>query len=146
MKLLRTIWALAIALMLCATAIHAQDQKEAPRSVTPASPIPPLDSGGSNGFGKAPVPAARGVSSAYDLQSNDPAQVEPDTNTLSGAELLGVGSLQHSRIIFDPALSFSQLGQSEAIGPAGQSALQAVTIFGGSLNFNRIWSRYHFTA
>ncbi|MBZ5699372.1 MAG: hypothetical protein LAN18_12600 [Acidobacteriia bacterium] len=146
MKLLKTVRALAVALVLCVTAIRAQDQKQDPRSVTPASPIPPIYSGGSNGFGKAPVPAARGVSSAYDPGPYDLAQVEPDTNTLSGAELFGVGSLQHSRNVFDPAVSFSQLGQSGQIYTAGQSRLQAVTIFGGSLNFNRIWSRYHFTA
>jgi hypothetical protein len=146
MKLQKTVWSLAIALVLCVTAIRAQDQKEDPRSVTPVSPIPPMDSGGSNGFGKKPVPAARGVSSAYDLRPSDSAQVEPDTNTLSGAELFGVGSLQHSRNVFDPAVSFSALGQSGATGAVGQSTLQAVTMFNGSLNFNRIWSRYHLTA
>jgi hypothetical protein len=149
MKWYKTARALAIALVLCVTAIRAQDQKEDPRSVTPASPIPPMDSGGSNGFGKAPVPAARGVSSAYDLQPYDPAQVEPDTTTLSGAELFGVGSLQHSRNIFDPAISISQLGQSLPTGTPEHPAalqLQSVTLFGWSLNFNRIWSRDHFTA
>jgi hypothetical protein len=145
MKLQKTVLALAIALVLCVTAIHAQDQKEDPGSVTPASPIPPMNSGGSNGFGQMPAPAARGVSSAYDPQPYDPAQVEPDTSTLSGAELFGVGSLQHSRNIFDPALSFSALGQSGGTGTVAQSALQAVTMFNGNLNYNRIWSRYHLT-
>jgi len=46
-------------------------------------------------FGKSPIPAAHGVSALYDAQTYDPAQAEPDTNTLSGVEAFGVGSLQH---------------------------------------------------
>ena len=146
MKLNKTIWALVVALVICVPAIRAQNQREDPQGVTPSTPIPPMSSGESGGSGKKPVPAARGVSSPSASQPEDPAQFEPDTNTLSGAEAFGVGSLQHSHNIFDPALSFSSLGQSAATGTAGQSALQAETIFGGNLNFNRIWSRYHFTA
>jgi hypothetical protein len=149
MKLWKSILALTGALVLCAAVVQAQDQhdqKNDPRSVSPDSPLPPASSGASTGLGKMPVPAARGVSTAYDPQPYDPAQVEPDTNTLSGAELFGLGSLQHSRNIFDPALLFTGLGQTGATGSAGQSTLQETAVLSGSLNFNHIWSRYRLTA
>jgi hypothetical protein len=149
MKFRKTILAGFFALMLCVTAVHAQDQqaqRDNPQAGSPISPLPPTSPGASGGFGKAPVPAARGVSPAADPQPYDPAQVEPDTNTLSGAELFGLGSLEHSRNVFDPSLYFSGLGQTGASGSAGQATVQATAMFGGSLNFNRIWSRYRFTA
>lgn len=144
MKLRDTIWALAVALFFCVTAVRAQDQKQDSGSTSPFSPLPPLDSGGAVGFSGPPVAAARGVSPAYDPQPYDPAQVVPDTNTLSGAELFGLGSLDHAHDIFDPSFSLSELGQS-APGTAGQSGLSSATLFGGTLNFDRIWSRYHLT-
>jgi hypothetical protein len=104
-----------------------------------------MNTGGSSGFGKKPVPAAHGVSSAYDPQTYDLAQAEPDTNTLSGTELFGVGSLQRSRNIFDPTITVSALGLTNPTGTAGQSNLQGETLVGGTLNFSRIWSKYHFT-
>src|SRR5258705_12213603 len=73
-----------------------------------------------SGYGGTPVPAARGVSSAYDAQPYDPAQVEPDTNTLSGAENFGVGSLQKSRNVFDPSISVSSWGQTRVPGTKRQ--------------------------
>ena len=149
MKFRKTILAGFVALMLCVTAVHAQDQqaqRDNPQAGSPISPLPPTSAGASGGFGKAPVPAARGVSPAADPQPYDPAQVEPDTNTLSGAELFGLGSLEHSRNIFDPSLYFSGLGQTGVAGSAGQTSVQPTALFGGSLNFNRIWSRYQFSA
>jgi hypothetical protein len=149
MKFRKTILAVSGALVLCVTAVHAQVQqtpKDNPQAVTPISPLPPVNAGASGGFGKAPVPAARGVSPAADPQPYDPAQVEPDTNTLSGAELFGLGSLEHSRNIFDPSLYFTGQGQTGVTGSAGQTSVQPTALFGGSLNFNRIWSRYRFTA
>ena len=134
------------ALALCVAAAQAQDQKEDPRSVNPIPPISSTNSGGNNGSSGKPAPAARGVNTGYDTQSYDPAQVEPDTNTLSGAEVFGVGSLQHSRNVFDPSISISSLGQSGTIGTVGQTGLHATNILGGSLNFNRTWSRYRLTA
>src|ERR1700681_258050 len=128
------------AMALCVAAVQAQDQKEDPRSVNPIPPISSTNSGGK------PAPAARGVNTAYDTQSYDPAQVEPDTNTLSGAEVFGVGSLQHSRNVFDPSITISSLGQTGTIGIVGQTGLHATNILGGSLNFNRTWSRYRLTA
>jgi hypothetical protein len=130
------------ALVLCVVAGHAQDNKEDSRSVNPAAPLSFPSSGGNADFGKRPVPAARGVESQYDAQLYDPAQVEPDTNTLSGAEVFGVGSLQHARSLFDPSITISSLGQSGTTGLVGQSGLYATNILGGALNFSRIWSRY----
>src|SRR5258707_9179220 len=98
-----------------------------------------------SGYGGTPVPAARGVSSAYDAQPYDPAQVEPDTNTLSGAENFGVGSLQKSRNVFDPSIGVSSWGQTGTIGRNGQNYLHPTSLIGGGLNFNRIWGRYQFT-
>lgn len=93
-----------------------------------------------------PAPAARGVSPAGDPGSYDPSQISPDSNTLSGAELFGVGSLGHAHNTFDPALTFSALGQTAATGVAGQNTLAATEIFGGSLNFNRVWGKNKLTA
>ena len=79
-----------------------------------------------------------------DTQSYDPAQVTPDTNTLAGAAPFTLGSLQHTRNIFDPAISISQLGQTVP-GATGQTVLTGVSVASGSLNFNRTWSEYHFS-
>ena len=143
MNLRKKIRIVAFAAMALSFAIaYAQDQKEDPRAVNPVAPLPPQNSTQKKGTGGRPLPAARGVST-YDAQPYDPAQVEPDTNTLSGALGFGVGSLQHSHNIFDPSLSASFLGQSAGI--SGQSGLHATVLIGGGLNLDRIWSRYHFT-
>jgi hypothetical protein len=136
------------AMALCVATVHAQDQREDPRSVNPISPLSSANSGGNNQFGKMPVPAARGLNPAFDAQAYDPAQVEPDANTLSGAESFSVGSLQRSRNVFDPSITISTLGQSGGLGilaPA-QTGLRSNSMIGGALNFNRIWSRYHLAA
>ena len=143
MKWRYTIWALAFALALCVTGVRAQDQQQNSQSASP-TPIPPPNSGGGGGYSKPPAPAARGVSPAYDAPTYDPAQVVPDTNTLSGAQLLGVGSLEHTHNIFDPSISFSELGLITT-GTGGQSNVGSETIVNGILNFNRTWSRYHLT-
>jgi hypothetical protein len=135
--------ALAAAMTLSFDALHAQSQKG-----DPISPIPPTsatNSGGNRGAGSMPVPAARGVSAPDPAGTYDPAQVEPDTNTLSGAEYFSVGSLQHVRNIFDPSISVSSWGQSGIPGANGQRGLHAVSLIGGQLRFNRTWSRYQFT-
>ncbi len=136
------------AMAVCVATVHAQDQTADPRSVNPISPLSSANSGGNNEFGKTPVPAARGLNSAYDSQTYDPAQVEPDTSTLSGAEVFSVGSLQHSRNVFDPSITISSLGESGGLGtlaPA-QKGLRSNSMLGGALDFNRIWSRYHLAA
>jgi len=150
MKLQKKIFLIVVsaAMAVCVATVHAQDQTADPRSVNPISPLSSANSGGNNEFGKTPVPAARGLNSAYDSQTYDPAQVEPDTSTLSGAEVFSVGSLQHSRNVFDPSITISSLGESGGLGtlaPA-QKGLRSNSMLGGALDFNRIWSRYHLAA
>ena len=43
MKLRKTIWALVVALVLCATAAFAQDQKQDTSPIDPNAPLQPLD-------------------------------------------------------------------------------------------------------
>ena len=142
MKLRDAIWALAIALALCATGVGAQNQKLNSPS---ASPLPPMDSGAGSGSGAAPVGAARGVTPANDSQPIGHAQLLPDNNTLSGAQQFGLGSLEHAHNIFDPSISFSEVGQTEP-ATAGQSSLSSTTLFSGMMSFDRNWSKYHLSA
>ena len=145
MNLRKTNWALVVALVLCATAAFAQDQKQDTSPIDPNAPLQPLDTSPSGGnANKPPIGAARGVTAPYDPQPYDPAQVTPDQNTLAGAAPLTLGSIQHTRNIFDPAISFSQLGQTYP-NTTGPSTLTGVSVISGSLNFDRTWSRYHFT-
>jgi len=151
MRLQKTIWALAFALAVCGTAVHAQDQNQGTQQTNPATPIQPINSGLGPGYGGKPVAAARGVSAAYDPQPGDPADVVPDTNTLAGAELFSVGSLGRAHDVFDPSLSVSTLGQTVpqygAGAPAtgGPMSLASTSVVNGSLDFDRTWSQYHLT-
>ena len=145
MKLRETSWALVVALVLCTTAAFAQDQKQDASPIDPNAPLQPLDTSPRGGSGnKPPIGAARGVTAPYDAQPYDPSQVTPDQNTLAGAAPFTLGSLQHTRNIFDPAISVSQLGQIVP-GASGQTVLTGVSVASGSLNFNRVWSRHHFS-
>jgi hypothetical protein len=144
MKVRDTIWALVAVLVLCATIVHAQDQKQDPLTASPISPLPPIDLGKSGRSGKAPIGAARGVSAANDPQPYDPAQVLPDDNTLAGAQQFGLG-LDHAHNIFDPSISFSELGQTVPPSP-GQSSLASTTLLNGIMNFDRTWSKYQLIA
>ncbi len=147
MKSREKIWALAVALAFCVTTVYAQSQNQKPQSADPSAPIPPSSSPLGQGYGGRPAPAARGVSPAYEPQPYDPSQVTPDENTLAGAQLFGVGSLERARNVFDPSLSFSQLGQTypDSSGQSTLATLGSTTILGGGLNFDRTWSRYHLT-
>ena len=145
MKVRETSWILAAALVLCTTGAFAQDQKQDTSPIDPNAPLQPLDSSPSGGYSnKQPIGAARGVAEPFDPQPYDPSHVSPDTNTLAGAAPYTLGSLQHSRNIFDPAISVSQLGQAVP-GNSGQTVLAGVSVVSGSLNFNRTWSQYHFS-
>ena len=123
MKLRNTNWALVVALVLCATAAFAQDQKQdtvADRSrMLRSSRWIRLRPSGGNGINR---PSARYAAlTCRDTQPYDPAQVTPDKNTLAGAEPFTLGSLQHTRNTFDPTISISQLGQTIP-GNAGQDS------------------------
>ncbi|HEV2521478.1 MAG TPA: hypothetical protein VGT24_03780 [Candidatus Acidoferrales bacterium] len=142
MKAHETTGALTVILFFCVSSVFAQDQKKDVQQADPSGPIQPLNSDLSGGYGKAPAGAARGVSAPYDSQTYDPSQVTSDQNTLAGAEYFGLGSLHHAHNIFDPAISYSQLGEIFSQG-SGQSTLSGQTLIGGSLNFDRTWDRYN---
>jgi hypothetical protein len=146
MRLWETSWTLIVILVLCATGAFAQDQKQDTSPIDPNAPLQPLNTSPSLGYpNKPPIGAARGVSAPFDPQSYDPSQVTPDQNTLAGVTPFTLGSLQHIRNTFDPAISVSQIGQTVP-GASGQTALTGVSVVGASLNFNRTWSKFHFSA
>lgn len=132
-------------LVLCTTAAFAQDQKQDTSPIDPNAPLQPLDTTPAGGTAnKPPVGAVRGVEMPFDSQSYDPAQVTPDTYTLAGAEPITLGSLQHTRNIFDPTITISQIGQTTP-DKSGQTVLTGESVATASLNFNRSWSEYHFS-
>jgi hypothetical protein len=145
MNLWKTSRALAVALVLCATAAYAQDQKQDTSPLDPNAPLQPLDTRPSAIYpNKTPIGAARGVTTTYNPQQYDPSQVTPDQNTLAGATPFTLGSMQHTSNIFDPAISISQLGETLP-GTTGKTILAGISIASGSLNFTRNWSEYHFS-
>ena len=125
---------------------RAQVQDQGTQSPSPSAPIPAQGSTtqGPN-TGKPPAGVARGVSGPNNGEPYDPAQSTADTNTLAGAQQFGLGSLERPHNIFDPSLSASELGVTTS-DSSGKLQLTSETIVGGSLNFNRYWNRYHFTA
>ena len=144
MKLRNRSWTLVAALALCTAAASAQDQKQEISPIDPNAPLQPLEATPAGGYAnKPPVGVVRGVDAAFEPQAYDPAQVVPDRYTLAGAAPLTLGSLQHTRNIFDPAISYSQVGQLVP-GTTGQSVLTGNSVISASLNFNRTWSEYHF--
>ena len=146
MKFRNTSWALIVALALCSSVASAQDQGQGPSPIDPNAPLQPLDPNPRNGGNnKPPVGVVRGVITPEQPVPYDPAQVTPDTNTLAGPAPITLGSLQHSRNIFDPSITITQLGQTIP-DTTGKTTLAGVSIVGGSLNFNRVWSEYHFSA
>jgi hypothetical protein len=145
MKLQSTSWTLVIALLLCAGTALAQDQKQDTSPIDPNAPLQPLDTTPNGTYpNKPPVGVVRGATAPYEPQPYDPAQVTPDTNTLAGAAPFTLGSLQHSRNLFDPAITISQLGQAVP-GNTGNDILTGVAMASGSLDFNRTWSEYRFS-
>ena len=149
MKSRTTIWALVAALALCATAASAQNQQQdTPSPIDPNAPLQPLDTTPNTGKNpNQPIGVVRGVvqgANEGQQQPYDPSQVMPDQNTLAGAAPYTLGSLQHTRNIFDPSISVSQIGEVVP-GATGQNVLVGESLASGSLNFNRIWSKYRFT-
>ena len=136
--------ALAAALAICIP-VCAQSQSADSQPANPSAPMQPLGPAFGGGGSKLPAPAARGVSLLDESQVYEPSQVTPDANTLAGAQVFGLGSLHHSRNIFDPSLKFTELGQT-VTSTGGQTSFTPVSILGGSLNFDRAWSDSEFTA
>ncbi len=135
-------------MLCCATTASAQDQKQDPdvSPVDPNAPLQPLPPSGVPA-NKPPIGVVRGATAdagPFDPQPYDPAQVVPDQNTLAGAAPFTLGSLQHTRNIFDPTVSFSQVGQFVP-GNTGGTALTGNSVASASLNFNRTWSEYRFS-
>jgi hypothetical protein len=125
--------ALITAAVLCFSLARAQQPPAASPSIdsgVPAQPLPPLQA---NGDSNQSSLGANGSSASV------PAQ--PDTHVLSGAETLGLGSLHRLTRIFDPALQFSEFGET---GIAAGKTL-SVTRVGGSLDVERRWRRSDFT-
>lgn len=147
MKLRKTSWILLAALALCATGALAQDQNQKPDTspIDPNAPLQPLDTSPNPGKNaNQPVGVIRGVEGPDNSQPFDPAQVTPDQNTLAGAAPYTLGSLQHSRNIFDPTISVSQIGEVVP-GATGQDQVAGQSLISGSLNFNRTWREYRFS-
>lgn len=149
MKLRETLCGLALLGVTCTVAVRAQDQNLSSKLAEPEATYPSMSAAGPAGqSSQRPAAAARGVSSTDSSVPYDPSQVTPDTNTLAGAQLFGVGSLQHARNIFDLSLSVSELGQTypSLPGQPNQLNLSSTSMASGGLKFNRTWDRYHFTA
>ena len=95
------------------------------------------------------------ASSATDASASPSAiapitpQAEPDTHSLSGAEMfgLGLGSLQHTHNILDLGLSLNESGgNTGVVNGTGQSTPSSLTMVSETLNLNHIWSHYQLTA
>jgi hypothetical protein len=156
MKLRIITGTLIVALALCASAAFAQDQKQddttTPSPIDPNAPLQPLDmpskpaNPGSPANPNQPVGVMRGVVQGPDnSQQYDPAQVTPDQNTLSGLAPYSLGSMQHAHNIFDPAITVSQLGEAVP-GTSGKTVLVGESVASATLNFNRVWGIYQFSA
>lgn len=71
---------------------------------------------------------------------------EPDNHALSGAELFGLGSLQHARNVFDLGLSVNESGGNTGIiSSNAPSGLGSQTLFSATMNLNHTWSHYQLT-
>lgn len=124
--------ALIAAAVLCVSLARAQQPPAASPSTdsgVPAQPLPPLQA---NGDSNQSSLGANGSS------ASGPAQ--PDTHVLSGAETLGLGSLHRLTRIFDPALQFSEFGET---GIAAGKTLSVTSL--GSLDVEQRWRRSDLT-
>lgn len=153
MKRIHLAMMLAVLCFVCSSKISAQDQQgnQNAGAVRPDSPIPPITAAPQTSLGQAPSASpSEGPSSgpnesspAYDSQSYAPIQAQPDTHSLSGAELFSVGSLGKSHTIFDPSLSFTDTA-TNVLG--GSPSVVSNVLLGGALNVDHAWGFSHFTA
>jgi hypothetical protein len=135
---------LVAALVLCVSGARSQDQSNNSQTTAPPGPLPPLPSqdGGNNNSRQAPAPSGRGLFLSADSQDQDSGQPQPDSHVLSSGETMGLGSLQGLTNVIDPSLRFAEsVDTGTAVGH-----LDSSTILGGSLIFDRHWSRYRLTA
>lgn len=120
---------------LCSTLANSQEQKaNSFQSNTPDAAIQPLAFDTTN---RGQVAASLDGPLAQGTESS--AQPQPDTHVLSSGEIFGLGSLRSLRHVFDPALQFSQSGETGIV--AGR--ILGVSSLGGSLDLDQNWRRYH---
>jgi hypothetical protein len=142
-RLMRAIQVFATIVVLCFSTAWARQQSNGTQSNSPGVPIQPLPPETGNSNRSQTIPAAVGGSFPQnDAQPEASAQAQPDTHVLSGVETLGLGSLRGLRRIFDPALRFSEFGETGMV--AGRTV--AVSSLGGSLDVEQRWGRYHLAA
>jgi hypothetical protein len=145
MNMRKTSWILIAALVFCASAAIAQDQKQDTSPIDPNAPLQPLDTTPGGVYGnKPPVGVVRGANAPYEPETYNYNQAVPDQNTLAGAAPFTIGSLERTRNIFDPAISVSQIGQTVP-DQTGKSVLTGVSVASASLNFNHTGSGYQFS-
>jgi hypothetical protein len=70
---------------------------------------------------------------------NGSSQVQPDTHVLSGAEMLGLGSLRAHRSFFDPVLRITE-GADAGLVPG---KTDSTSLIGGGFALDQQWSRSH---
>ena len=70
---------------------------------------------------------------------NGSSQVQPDTHVLSGAEMLGLGSLRAHLSFFDPVLRITE-GADTGLAPG---KTDSTSLFGGGFALDQQWSRSH---
>jgi hypothetical protein len=138
MRTLTLIQSLVVATALCLSAAWAQQppkDSQSTGSAVPIQPLPPLPSGSGQAISDASL-----TQSGAQYQTS--AQSQPDTHLLSSAETLGLGSLRGFRDIFDPALKVSEFGETGLV--PRQTTIESN--FGGSLDLDHHWGRYHMAA
>jgi hypothetical protein len=108
----------------------SQPQQQAKDPTIPQQPVAPLPANGSVESGQQSniVPTQNGLT-----------QTQPDTHALSGVEELTTGSLLRLTDMFDPGLSFSDLGYS-APGQAGSTTLTSGATVVGTLAAAKAWA------
>jgi len=133
---------IAAALLFSASGAFARQQgdaTQAPDSSAPIAPLPPQDEG--NGSRQAPEPAGRALS-LYGSQDQDSGQATPDDTTLSGGEIIGLGSLTGTQTLFAIAYQFGEFAETGV----SQGDVDSVTSIGGSFALDQHWERYHLSA
>ena len=138
MRRLQVYFLFASSVLLCSTSAHGQvDKTYDPQSRSqnaPGQPLPP-DTNNSGQVGES-------VNDSSTQGAESSTQSQPDTHVLSSGEILGLGSLNSFRRVFDPSLQFSQSGQTGMV--AGQ--ILSVTSLGGGVDLAKSWRRYQVTA
>ncbi len=136
--ILRTLIQTSVAATLLSLAVARAQQSPnpPPNDSAPVQPLAPLANGGNNS-----ITGAVRDQGQQDAQPEASAQEQPDTHVLSSAETAGLGSLRRLNRIFDPALQFSELGETGVV--AGQ--IVSVSSLGGSLDVAHRWRRYSLT-